>query len=125
MTEDTSTSYRVSGQKPLDSKTISPSLNVLKAEISSNPSIYYSFYKGMKIYLQEEEEEIIWTEITEANEDESILDENFIYPNSTVYEGFNYSGKEFNFIYTRTIGNLTGNYASTIITPDTNPQDYL
>lgn len=125
MTEDTSTSYRVAGQNPLDSKTISTSLNVLMAEISSNPSLYHSFYKGMKIYLQEEGEEIIWTEITEANESDGILDENFTYPNSTVYQGFNYSGKEFNFIYTRMIGNIRGNYGPTTITPDINPQDYL
>lgn len=125
MTEDTSTSYRVAGQNPLDSKTISTSLNVLKAEIGSTPSIYYSFYKGMKVYLQEEGEEIIWAEITEANQNDGILDENFTYPNSTVYEGFDYSGKEFNFIYTRAIGNLMGNYGPTKITLNTNPQDYL
>ena len=125
MTEDTSTSYRMAGQKPLDAKSVSESLNTLISEINANPQIYFSFFKGMKIYLQEEGEEIIWTEITEANSNDAILEENYIYPSSTVYESFNYSGKEFNFIYTRAIGNLTGNYAATTLTPNTNPQDYL
>lgn len=125
MTEDTSTSYRMSGQKPLDAKSVSESLNTLISEINANPQIFFSFFKGMKIYLQEEGEEIIWEEITDSNINEGILDENYIYPSSTVYEDFNYSGKEFNFIYTRAIGNITGNYAQTTISKNTNTQDYL
>lgn len=123
MIENITTALRVQGQMPLDAKNIEVSLLSLKEKISENPLIFYSFYKGMEIYIQDEGQKIIWDEVSPSNSSKTILDDNHIYPTNVIYEEYDYSGKEFNFFYTNSLGNLTGSYG--IEEDSENNQNYL
>lgn len=123
MDQPITTSFKLQGQKPLDAKNISQSLETLSQSLIDNPLSYFNFYKGLKIYLQEEATEIIWEEVNAQNTSKSILADDYSYPANTFYESYDYSGKHFNFFYTNAIGNLTGSYADGLITDNT--QNYL
>ena len=123
MEQPVTTSFNMKGQKPLDSKLTFKSLIDLKNSTTEDPNVFFSFYKGMKVYLQEEGEEIIWEEVNEVNVQNAILTEGFLYPLNLNYEGFDYSGKLFNFFYTNQIGNLKGNYFEE--QRNTNTQNYI
>lgn len=123
MDQNISNSFNVRGQKPLDSKSISKNLETLVQSISANPSIYFDFYKGLKIYLQDEGLEIIWEEVNEINIPDTILASDYTYPSNSFYESFDYSGRTFNFFYTSGVGNLSGSYADGLITD--NNQNYI
>ena len=91
--------------------------------MQQNPLSYFNFYKGLKIYLQDEGFEIIWEEVDLQNSSKTILEEDFLYPSNSFYADYDYSGKEFNFFYTNDIGNLSGDYGISLITD--NKQNYI
>ena len=123
MDQPITTSFKLQGQKPLDAKNISKSLNTLIEALQQNPLSYFNFYKGLKIYLQDEGFEIIWEEVDLQNSSKTILEEDFLYPSNSFYADYDYSGKEFNFFYTNDIGNLSGDYGISLITD--NKQNYI
>lgn len=93
-------SFRVLGQTPLDEKLIFASQQSLFSHISNNPRYAFDFYKGMMVYLQQEEKFYIWERPNSEHfiENDKLLTQNFIYPSGSVYNGFNYSNKAFNLI---------------------------
>lgn len=124
MDQPITTSFKLQGQKPLDSKNISKNLQTLIDSLVLQPLSYFNFYKGLKIYLQDEGQEIIWDEVNEINTLKSILEQDFTYPSNSFYEDYDYSGKEFNFFYTNDLGNLSGDYADEFIDKN-NDQNYI
>lgn len=95
-----SDNYSLEGMNPLDSKLVYPSKSIFLAAITFDPMIYFRFYYGMIIFLQENKEEWIWVEMSDERfaETPTLLDDTFVYPPDTVAYGFTYSGKSFNFI---------------------------
>ena len=123
MDQPITTSFKLQGQKPLDAKNISQSLETLSQSLIDNPLSYFNLYKGLKIYLQEEATEIIWEEVNTDNSPKTILSADFTYPSNSFYADYDYSGKEFNFFYTNDLGNLSGDYGTSLI--DNNEQNYI
>ena len=94
-----SENYSLEGMNPLDLKIVSPNKAALTSAISKDEFSYFRFYKGCKIFFQQENEEWIWLEmISSLNLVEKLLPENYVYPTGTIAYGFDYSGKSFNFI---------------------------
>lgn len=100
MSANTPQNYRVQGQAPLDAKLIFLNLEQFNELRNNNPAYAFDFYKGMKVYFQQEEKLYIWENPFSNNykENEKLLIENFIYPVGSVYENFDYSFKAFNLI---------------------------
>ena len=100
MSTNVSQSYNVLGQAPLDAKLVFTNKQAFIDYTLNNEFFAFNFYKGMLVYLQEEEILCIWefaySPIYEENE--KILPNNFIYPLGTVFNGLDYSEKAFNLI---------------------------
>lgn len=97
---NTPQSYKVLGQTPLDEKLIYPNLASLLNLIQGNPLFAFDFYKGMIVYIQQQEKFYVWETPFSPyyEENEKLLPQNFVYPNGSVYNGIDYSGRAFNFI---------------------------
>lgn len=100
MSANVSQNYYVLGQAPLDAKIVFKNKQAFIDYTLNNEFFAFNFYKGMLVYLQEEEILCIWefaySPIYEENE--KILPNNFIYPLGTIYNGLDYSEKAFNLI---------------------------
>lgn len=100
MSANVSQNYYVLGQAPLDAKIVFENKQAFIDYTLNNEFFAFNFYKGMLVYLQEEEILCIWefaySPIYEENE--KILPNNFIYPLGTVFNGLDYSEKAFNLI---------------------------
>lgn len=100
MSANVSQNYYVLGQAPLDAKIVFTNKQAFIDYTLNNEFFAFNFYKGMLVYLQEEEILCIWefaySPIYEENE--KILPNNFIYPLGSVFNGLNYSEKAFNLI---------------------------
>lgn len=100
MSANVSQNYYVLGQAPLDAKIVFKNKQAFIDYTLNNEFFAFNFYKGMLVYLQEEEILYIWefaySPIYEENE--KILPNNFIYPLGTVFNGLDYSEKAFNLI---------------------------
>ncbi len=97
---NTPQSYKTLGQSPLDEKAIFPNKQAFLSLIANNPSYAFDFYKGMVVYFQAEEKFYVWeTPFSQYYiENDKILTVDFIYPNGSVYNGLDYSGRAFNMI---------------------------
>lgn len=101
MSANTPQNYSVLGQAPLDAKLIFKNEEALRLIITRNPIAYaFNFYKGMKVYFQDEEKMYIWENpFSEYYKDnKKLLVNNYIYPEGAKYEDLDYSNKAFNFI---------------------------
>jgi hypothetical protein len=100
MSASTPQNYRVLGQAPLDAKLILKNVAAFNALRLADPAYAFNFYKGMKVYFQEEERTYIWEDPFSDNykENDKLLLTNFIYPVGSVYEDYDYSLKAFNLI---------------------------
>lgn len=90
--------YSVLGQAPLDAKLIFKNKQAFLDYINSNQYYAFDFYKGMIIYFQEEENFFIW-ELSFSpfyKENNKVLEQDYIYPDGTVYENLDYSNKAYN-----------------------------
>ena len=100
MSANVSQNYYVLGQAPLDAKIVFTNKQAFIDYTLNNEFFAFNFYKGMLVYLQEEEILCIWefaySPIYEENE--KILPNNFIYPLGSVFNGLDYSKKAFNLI---------------------------
>ena len=100
MSANVSQSYNVLGQAPLDAKLIFKNKQAFIDHTVNNEFFAFNFYKGMLVYFQEEETFFIWelaySQIYEQNN--KVLENNFIYPLGTIYNGLDYSEKAFNLI---------------------------
>ena len=100
MSANVSQNYYVLGQAPLDAKIVFKNKQAFIDYTLNNEFFAFSFYKGMLVYLQEEEIICIWEFAYSPiyKENEKILPNNFIYPLGTVFNGLDYSEKAFNLI---------------------------
>lgn len=101
MAANTPQNYQTLGQAPLDAKLVIVNKEILDDIIAANPISYaFNFYKGMKVYLQEEEKLYIWEYVFSESykENDKLLSQDYIYPQGTIYEGLDYSGKAYNLI---------------------------
>ena len=100
MSANVSQSYNVLGQAPLDAKLVFKNKQAFIEHTVNNEFFAFDFYKGMLIYFQEEETFFIWelaySPIYEQNN--KVLENNFVYPLGTIYNGLDYSEKAFNLI---------------------------
>ena len=100
MSANVSQSYNVLGQAPLDAKLVFKNKQAFIDHTVNNEFFAFNFYKGMLVYFQEEETFFIWelaySPIYEQNN--KVLENNFVYPLGTVYNGLDYSEKAFNLI---------------------------
>ena len=104
-------SFSISGQSPVDDKSIALNLVQVTGKVEADPNYKFTLYKGLKIYLQEEGKEIIFEQINPENSSERLMSSNITYPEGSIYEGYNYHGKEFNFFNHGSPSNLTGDYS--------------
>lgn len=100
MSANVSQSYHVLGQAPLDAKLVFKNKQAFIDHTANNEFFAFNFYKGMLVYFQEEETFFIWelaySPIYEQNN--KVLENNFVYPLGTIYNGLDYSEKAFNLI---------------------------
>lgn len=93
--------YSVLGQAPLDAKVLVTSKANLISEFTANPlPSALTYYKGMIVYLAEEESFFIWERPFSPffKHHKKLLDENFIYPQDATYDGISYGNEAYNFI---------------------------
>lgn len=100
MSANTPQNYQTLGQAPLDAKMIFKNIETFNIVREQNPAYAFNFYKGMKVYFQEEEKMYIWENpfSDHYKENEKLLEQNFIYPVGSVYEDLDYSFKAYNLI---------------------------
>lgn len=100
MSANTPQNYKTLGQAPLDAKLVFTNIAAFNKLRQQNPAYAFDFYKGMKVYFQEEEKMYIWENPFSDNykENHKILNENFIYPIGSAYEDLVYEFKAFNLI---------------------------
>ena len=100
MSASTPQNYKTLGQAPLDAKLVFINIAAFNTLRQQNPAYAFDFYKGMKVYFQEEEKMYIWENPFSDNykENHKILDENYIYPIGSAYEDLVYEFKAFNLI---------------------------
>lgn len=100
MAANTPQNYQTLGQAPLDAKLIFTNKEAFDNYVKDNSTYAFNFYKGMKVYFQEEEKMYIWENPFSDNykENEKLMTINYIYPQGADYEGLDYSGKAFNLI---------------------------
>lgn len=98
---NTPQNYNALGQQPLDAKYIFTNKTAFDALVQNNPIAYaFNFYKGMIVYLQQEEKFYIWENPFSKffEKAEKLLQTNYIYPQGSVYNGLDYSGKTYNLL---------------------------
>lgn len=98
---EVSQNYKTLGQAPLDAKLVFRDKAQFDALVTANPIAFaFDFYKGMKVYFQAEEKSYIWENPFSPyyKENSVLLDENYIYPSGSIYDGLDYSEKAFNLI---------------------------
>ena len=92
-TANTPQNYRFLGMSSLDQKNSVKTLAELLDFTDFKP---FNYYRGMIIFCHENGKYYCWTDDLENKQ--TLSSTNYIYPNGTIYEDINYSGKEFNFI---------------------------
>lgn len=90
---NTPQSYNVAGQAPLDSKLIANTLDELTGV---NASKAHTYYRGMRVYCQEDNKTYEWTDQLDGKI--KLLPEPYVYPDNTIYDNIDYSLKSFNFV---------------------------
>lgn len=98
-TESLTTSLEHGGQAPLDSKIHKFTLTEL-TDLGNGNTKPFKYYDHMKVFCAENEREYTWRERKQNETDEHLLTSDFTYPNGAIYEGFDYSGKDYNFFLT-------------------------
>lgn len=89
-------SLKVSNMAPLDAKQAFSTIEELK-DLGLDSFKAFTYYKGMITSVIENGNLYIWTD--EFNDNSvKILDQDFTYPPDTVFLGYNYSEKDFNFV---------------------------
>lgn len=95
MSNDIKTGLRVVSQEPLDAKAWTKTSAFL-TNLGVNDNLAYSYYKGLKVYCADENVTYIWR-LPLNEEEEGLLENNFVYPADLTINGINYSIGSYNF----------------------------
>lgn len=98
---DLGQSLRMSSQAPLDSKSMVNRLSDLTdlGQGNTNP---FRYYRGMKVYCHENRKNYEWTD--DLNDSQvKLLQNDFVYPTGSEYDGISYQGLAFNFVEIKTV----------------------
>lgn len=101
MSANTPQNYFTLGQAPLDAKLVLKNKQAFFDLVQAKPVAFaFDFYKGMLVYFQEDEKFYIWeSPFSEFyKENDMLLDNNYIYPLGSDYDGLDYSDQAYNLI---------------------------
>ena len=82
-------------QIPLDAKCYFKSLAEME-DLGTSNFRAFAYYDKMEVICIENETKYMWRERTDQNEN-AIIEEDFVYPNNTIVDGIDYSNKSYNF----------------------------
>lgn len=91
---DLSTGFRVAGQFPQDGKLYFSTISQMK-NLGNNNLKALSYYDLMIVMCLQNKLQYIWREAVTV--ETGLLDDNYVYPNGSIANGINYSGKSYNF----------------------------
>lgn len=90
------TSLLVTGQIPLDAKSVVANSSIL-TDLGINNYKAYTYYDGLIVYCIEERVRYEWREVSNLIGTPTLLTNNFTYPDNIIVNNIDYSNKQYNF----------------------------